>query len=68
MFALLKRENLDNIVVYTPVAMQRHGKRASTTVELLLETVFSMWSVTRSYLEDHWATQLVESSVLYGGL
>jgi hypothetical protein len=37
----------------TAVAMQQRGKHASTTIELLLETVFSMWSMPRSYLEDN---------------
>jgi hypothetical protein len=39
----------------TAVAMQRRGKHASATIELQLETVFYMWSVPRSYLEDNWA-------------
>jgi hypothetical protein len=38
----------------TAVAMQRRGKHASTTIELLLETAFSMCSLPRSYLEDNW--------------
>jgi hypothetical protein len=38
----------------TAVVMQRRCKHASTTIELMLETVFSMWSVPRSYLEDNW--------------
>jgi hypothetical protein len=38
----------------TALAMQRPGKRTSATVELLLETVFSAWSVRRGYLEDKW--------------
>jgi hypothetical protein len=42
----------------TAIAMQQHGKHASTTIELLLEMVFSMWSMPRSYLEDNWVTQL----------
>jgi hypothetical protein len=37
----------------TAVAMQRSGKDASTAIELLLEMVFSMCSVQRSYLEDN---------------
>jgi hypothetical protein len=39
------------------VAMQWRGKHASTIIELMLETVFSMWSVLRSYLEDNWGDQ-----------
>jgi hypothetical protein len=38
----------------TALAMQWHGKYASTTIELLLETVFSMLSVQRGYKEDTW--------------
>jgi hypothetical protein len=36
------------------VVTQRRGKHASTTIQLLLETVFSMWSVSRSYVEENW--------------
>jgi hypothetical protein len=32
--------------------MQRRGKHTFTTIQLLLETVFSAWSVLRSYLDD----------------
>jgi hypothetical protein len=39
----------------TAVAMQRRGKDASKTRELLLEIVFSLWSVQRSYLEENWS-------------
>jgi hypothetical protein len=38
----------------TAVAMQRRGKHASTTIELLLETVFSTRSMQRGYKEDNW--------------
>jgi hypothetical protein len=34
--------------------MQRRGKYASRTIELLLETVFSTRSVQRDYNEDNW--------------
>jgi hypothetical protein len=37
----------------TAVAMQRSRKHASTTVELLLETVLFAWFVPRSYFEDN---------------
>jgi hypothetical protein len=37
-----------------PVSRQRLGKHASTIIELLFETVFSIRSVKRSYLEDIW--------------
>jgi hypothetical protein len=51
------------------ISRQRLGKHVPgatnrrTTVEVLLETVFSVWSVPRSYLEDG-----VTKSVLYGSL
>jgi hypothetical protein len=35
----------------TAIAMQQRSKHASTTTELLLETVFSTQSMQRSYLE-----------------
>jgi hypothetical protein len=38
----------------TAIAMQRHDNHTSTTRELLLETVFSAWSVPSSYLENNW--------------
>jgi hypothetical protein len=37
----------------TAVAMQRRGKHAFTAIGLLLETVFSTWSVQRVYKEDN---------------
>jgi hypothetical protein len=37
----------------TAVAMHQHGKHVCTTKVLLLETVFSVWSVQRSYLKDN---------------
>jgi hypothetical protein len=37
----------------TAVAKQRRGKHASTTIDLLLETVFSIRSVQSSYLGDN---------------
>jgi membrane-anchored protein YejM (alkaline phosphatase superfamily) len=37
----------------TTVAIQQCSKHASTTVELLLEMVFSTWSVQRGYKEDN---------------
>jgi membrane-anchored protein YejM (alkaline phosphatase superfamily) len=39
----------------TAVAIQWCSKHASIAIELLLETVFSTWSVQRSYKEDSWA-------------
>jgi hypothetical protein len=39
------------------VVMQWSGKHASTTIELLLETVFSMWTMPRSYLKTIGATK-----------
>jgi hypothetical protein len=38
----------------TAVAMQRHSKHASTTIELLLEMVFCTQSMQRGYKEDNW--------------
>jgi hypothetical protein len=38
----------------TAVAMQRRGKHASTTIELLLETGVSTPSVQRCCKEDNW--------------
>jgi hypothetical protein len=42
------------------VAMQRRGKRTSSTIEV----VFSAWSMPRSYLEDNWRYSAVEGSVV----
>jgi hypothetical protein len=36
------------------VAIQQHSKHASTTIELLLETVFSTQSMQGAYKEDSW--------------
>jgi hypothetical protein len=36
------------------VAMQQHGKHTSTTIELLLEIVFSTRSMQRGHKEDNW--------------
>jgi hypothetical protein len=42
------------------VSRQRTGKHIPaatntyTTIELLLETVFSIWSMQRGYKEDNW--------------
>jgi hypothetical protein len=41
-----------DIVEYRPVVTERRGKHASTTIELLLQTVFSTRFMPRSYLED----------------
>jgi hypothetical protein len=43
----------------TAIAMQQHSKHASIALELLLETVFSTWSVQRGYLEDNWGDQFI---------
>jgi hypothetical protein len=37
----------------TVVAMQQHGKHTSTTIALLLETVFSAWYMQSGYKEDN---------------
>jgi hypothetical protein len=50
--------------IYQSVCMQRLGKHfpAATdthaTIEVLLETVFSTWSVLRSYKEDNWSNRI----------
>jgi hypothetical protein len=43
-----------------PFLSKRICKRASTTIVLLLETVFPILSVQSRYEEDNWAIQLVE--------
>jgi hypothetical protein len=43
-----------------PVSKQLIGKHASTTIELLLETVFSIRSFQSGYKEDNWGS-VVES-------
>jgi hypothetical protein len=50
---LLLGKNLETNSKTTAVAMQEHGKHASTTIELLLETVFSARSVQSGYKEDN---------------
>jgi hypothetical protein len=40
--------------VMQPISKQQIGKHASTTTELLLETVFSIRSVKNGYKEDNW--------------
>jgi uncharacterized protein with von Willebrand factor type A (vWA) domain len=42
----------------TAVAMERCGKHFSTTIELLLENVLSMWSMLRCYLQDNWGDRV----------
>jgi hypothetical protein len=44
----------------TAVALQRRGKHASTTIELLLETMFSTRSVQRVIRKTIGATQSIE--------
>jgi hypothetical protein len=46
----------------TTVAMHRCDKHASTTIELLLETVFSTRSVQRGYKEYNWGGQAYDRS------
>jgi hypothetical protein len=43
----------------TAVAMQRRGKRSSTIIELLFETVFSTRSVKGGYKEDNWGDPVI---------
>jgi hypothetical protein len=38
----------------TEIALERHDKHASTTIELLLETVFYTQSVQSGYKEADW--------------
>jgi hypothetical protein len=38
----------------TAVAIKRRDKHACTTLDILLETVFSARSVQRGYKEDNW--------------
>jgi hypothetical protein len=48
----------------TTVAVQRRGKHASAAIDLLLETVFYMWSVPRSYLENNLGEPVRQNRVL----
>jgi hypothetical protein len=49
---------------------QRHGKHASTTIQLLLETMFCTQSVQRGYKKDNWSRRrqgsLKYETVKYG--
>jgi hypothetical protein len=40
-----------------PISKQWIGKHASTTTELLLETMFSIQSVQSDYNEENWGNQ-----------
>jgi hypothetical protein len=40
-----------------PISKQRIGKHASTTTELLLETVFSFRTVQSGDKEENWGNQ-----------
>jgi hypothetical protein len=51
----LKGKNLETNNDTTTAAKQRFGKDASTTIELLLETVLSTRSVQSDHKEDNWA-------------
>jgi hypothetical protein len=48
----------------TVVATQRHGKHASTTIDLLLETVVSNRSLQRDYKEDSWGCPASQNMVM----
>jgi hypothetical protein len=48
----------------TVVSMQRHGKLASTTIDLLLETVVSTRSLQRDYKEDSWGYPVSQNMVM----
>jgi hypothetical protein len=39
----------------TAITMQRRGRYASITIDLLLEMVFSIRSVQRGYKEENWS-------------
>jgi hypothetical protein len=43
-----------------PISKQRIGKHASTTIELLSETVSYIWSLQSVFKEENWDNQLVE--------
>jgi hypothetical protein len=40
-----------------PVSKQRTGKHAATTIDLLLETVFSIRFMQSGYKEEDWGSQ-----------
>jgi hypothetical protein len=52
------------------IARQQHGKHVSaaknqhSTIEELLEVVFSVWSVPRLYSEDQWNKLVIRRSEL----
>jgi hypothetical protein len=48
----------------TVIAMQRRGKHGSTTIKLLLETVFSTWCVQRGYKKDNWGDPVSNLAVV----
>jgi hypothetical protein len=41
-----------------PTSKQQTGKHAPTTIELLLETVFSIQTTQSGYKEENWGNQL----------
>jgi hypothetical protein len=40
-----------------PISKQQIGKHAFATIEILLETVFSIRSVQSGYIEENWGNQ-----------
>jgi hypothetical protein len=46
-----------NATVGESVSRQRIGEHTSTTIELLLETVFFIRSVLSGYIEENWGIQ-----------
>jgi hypothetical protein len=50
---LLVVKDLETNNETTAAAMQQCDKHAYITIKLPLKTVFSMWSVPRSYLEEN---------------
>jgi hypothetical protein len=53
-----------NSGVMQPVSKQQISKHASTTIELLLETLFSIWSVQSGYKEDNWGNPVSNSKIV----
>jgi hypothetical protein len=50
----LLSKNLETNNERTAIAIKWRGKHACTTIELLLEMLFSTQSVERGYKEDNW--------------
>jgi hypothetical protein len=61
----MKLWEIKNNGVVQPVSKQRIGKHSSTTIELLLEMVFSTRTVQNGYKEDNWGNPVRQ--ILCGG-